>query len=122
MKANFKGIMVSNGLNIEERVDYGYDTCGRLVIRGINKDEKRSIYHDHKTIPFNKCDFITINREDAENILSMLNESICLLESGVRDDNDIEVFGDRAISYERLIDALGGTIWETEEKKDEEEK
>lgn len=53
-----------------------------------------------------KGELITINREDAENILSMLDEAIEKL-NGCRDlDDAIKVFGDRSISYERLIDKL----------------
>lgn len=53
-----------------------------------------------------KGELITINREDAENILSMLDEAIERL-NGCRElDDAINVFGDRAISYERLIDKL----------------
>ncbi|MCM1531881.1 MAG: hypothetical protein NC114_06375 [Ruminococcus flavefaciens] len=55
-------------------------------------------------------DFIVLNRDDAENILDMLNSAIIRLESGNRQDNDIEVFGDKAISYERLIDELDHTV------------
>jgi hypothetical protein len=51
-------------------------------------------------------ELITIDREDAENILSMLDEAIERL-NGCRElDDAIIVFGDRSISYERLIDKL----------------
>lgn len=50
---------------------------------------------------------ITLSIEDANNIISMLNESIEKLSSGKRNDDDVEVFGvERSLSYERLIDAL----------------
>lgn len=53
-----------------------------------------------------KGELITLNREDAENVLSMLDEAIERL-NGCRElDDAINVFGDRAISYERLIDIL----------------
>ena len=51
----------------------------------------------HKTV---------LSEYDARNILHMLDDAISILESDTRDDNDIEVFGDDAISYERLIDLL----------------
>lgn len=61
-------------------------------------------------IAFNNSDIISMNRKDAENILDMLNEAIDRL--GRRTENDDnDVFGDRAISYERLIDALEGLIY-----------
>ena len=50
---------------------------------------------------------IRLSIEDANNILSMLNESIEKSSSGTRSDDDVEVFGvKRSLSYERLIDAL----------------
>lgn len=50
---------------------------------------------------------ITLTLEDANNILSMLNEAIEKLSSGTRSDDDVEVFGvERSLSYERLIDAI----------------
>lgn len=49
---------------------------------------------------------IVLSEYDARNILHMLNDAISRLESGTRDDNDIEVFGEDAISYERLIDLI----------------
>lgn len=54
--------------------------------------------------------FVVLYRADAENIVQMLNSAIQRLESGERIDNDIEVFGDLAISYERLIDELDHTV------------
>lgn len=53
-----------------------------------------------------KGELITIDRVDAENILSMLDEAIKRLNGELDTDADIKVFGDRAISYERLIDKL----------------
>ena len=50
---------------------------------------------------------ITVSLEDANNILSMINEAIEKLSSGKRHDDDVEVFGvERSLSYERLIDAI----------------
>lgn len=66
-------------------------------------------------------DFILLSRDDASEILSMLNEAICRLESGTRSDNDVEVFGDRAIAYERLIDELDHTVLPVDAKAEEHE-
>ena len=49
---------------------------------------------------------ITLTKEDAKNILWMLDEAIRRLHGCLETDADIEVFGDKAISYERLIDKL----------------
>lgn len=53
-----------------------------------------------------KGELITIAREDAENILWMLDEAIRRLHGCIETDADIKVFGDKSISYERLIDKL----------------
>ena len=94
-------------------MEMGIDTKGRLITRAKNPSFP-SMYKDHSVVPFKDCDFICMDREDAENILEMLNSAIIRLESGTRQDNDMEVFGPKAISYERLIDALGCTIWKKE--------
>lgn len=60
---------------------------------------------------FENCPFITIPKKDAQNIIDMLNYAIIKLESGERRDNDREVFGDKAISYERLIDRVNSLIY-----------
>lgn len=87
----------------------GYDCKGRMVCRSVKPVVKSIIEGGFS--PFADCDFISLNREDAENILWMLNYAISKLESGNRTDNDVEVFGDKAISYERLIDALDYTVY-----------
>lgn len=61
---------------------------------------------------YSNCDFVTLAKEDAQNIIDMLNEAILKLESGTRTDNDLEVFGNKAISYERLIDRVDGLIYD----------
>ena len=54
-----------------------------------------------------KGELITITREDAENILWMLDEAIRRLHGCLETDACIAVFGnERSISYERLIDKL----------------
>lgn len=91
------------------------DMRGKLIIRMnesiFDDDTAEEITGELKS--FDGSDFVVINKEDANNIISMLNEAIAKLESGNRPDNDNEVFGDRAISYERLIDALDGRIYGT---------
>lgn len=103
-----------NGVQIEGSM--GRDSHGRLIFR--SKDES-DIAKDMK--PFGDVEFVTVNRVDAENILAMLNEAILRLESGEREDNDIEVFGDKAISYERLIDYLDGLYYDHKDNSLEEE-
>ena len=90
---NYKGQKIEGSM--------GYDSHGRMIFRSSNEI-------DNKIKPFDDIGFITIDKTDAENILSMLNDAIIRLESGKRQDNDVEVFGDRAISYERLCDYLDG--------------
>lgn len=91
------------------------DMRGNLIIRMnesiFDNDAAEEITGKLKS--FDSTDFVVINKVDANNIISMLNEAISKLESGNRPDNDVEVFGDRAISYERLIDALDGLIYLT---------
>ena len=91
------------------------DMRGKLIIKMndsiFDDDAAEEITGELKS--FDGTDFVVINKTDANNIISMLNEAISKLESGNRPDNDIEVFGDRAISYERLIDALDGRIYGT---------
>lgn len=82
--------------------DIGLDNNLRLVMRsaadlgtvtGFEKD-------------FKDTSFITINKEDAQNLYDMLCDAIERLKSGTREDDYREVFGNRAISFERLADYL----------------
>lgn len=114
MKQTFKEFYTNPNLYCtpDHPVDYGFDTRGRIVMRTLSS-HRPSMAEDSSQKFFEDCDFIALDRQDAENILDMLNEAITKLESGTRQDNDVEVFGKKAISYERLIDALNRTIWDT---------
>ena len=70
--------------------------------------------------------YICISYDDAMNIVDMLNEAIEKL--GPKDESfgdDIAVFGEKAISYERLVDRLNGLcypVWKyNKENKEEKE-
>lgn len=70
--------------------------------------------------------YICISYDDAMNIADMLNEAIEKL--GPKDESfgdDIAVFGEKAISYERLVDRLNGLcypVWKyNKENKEEKE-
>ena len=70
--------------------------------------------------------YICLSYDDAQNIADMLNEAIEKL--GPKDESfgdDIAVFGEKAISYERLVDRLNGLcypVWKyNKEKKEENE-
>lgn len=62
---------------------------------------------------YQDCSFITLDKDDAINIVHMLNEAIIKLDPSpeIQGDDDIRVFGDKAISYERLIDRCDGLIY-----------
>lgn len=42
----------------------------------------------------------------------MIEEAIEFKKSGTRVDDDVEVFGERAISYERLLDYMDLVVYE----------
>lgn len=70
--------------------------------------------------------YICISYEDAQNIVDMLNDAINrLCPEHITDRDDISVFGEKAISYERLVDRLNGLcypVWKyNKEKKEEKE-
>lgn len=70
--------------------------------------------------------YICISYDDAQNIVDMLNEAINrLCPEHITDRDDISVFGEKAISYERLVDRLDGLcypVWKyNKEKKEEKE-
>lgn len=96
---------------LKTKVDISFGHHGELIIITDPKAYKSlGIKPPEKS--YQNSEFITLHKSDAENILSMLNQAIANLESGTRSDNDVEVFGERAISYERLIDRLDGSIIE----------
>ena len=56
--------------------------------------------------------YVCLSYEDASNIVDMLNEAIeRLSKDTAHEDDDRAVFGDNAISYERLIDRLDGLCY-----------
>ena len=70
--------------------------------------------------------YICISYGDAQNIVDMLNDTINrLCPEHITDRDDISVFGEKAISYERLVDRLDGLcypVWKyNKEKKEEKE-
>ena len=54
---------------------------------------------------FAGCPYIMLKKDVAQGVLDCLNSAIAKLST---DGDDIEAFGDNAIHYERLIDALDG--------------
>lgn len=119
MKQPSKKVLIDQLIDSTENMEVGIDTHGRIVSRCKDRTFP-GVYVDHEMHPFEGCNFIALDKEDAQNILDMLNEAITRLESGTRSDNDVEVFGDKAISYERLIDALDLTIWNSSKKEEDE--
>lgn len=70
--------------------------------------------------------YICISYDDALNIADMLNEAIeKLCPKDIITGDDIAVFGEKAISYERLVDRLNGLCYPVlkynKEKKEEKE-
>ena len=59
------------------------------------------------------CQYVCLTYEDAANIVDMLNQVINKLDTNpeVGAWDDIRVFGDKAISYERLVDRLDGLCY-----------
>ena len=88
---------------------------GELMIickpKSVNKLKKESIEKAYTNQ--NPDSYICLERKDAENIISMLNEAIDVINKGkdCGTNDDMEAFGDRAISYERLIDRLDGLLY-----------
>ena len=83
-------------------------------------------YDAYRTARYIHDKYICISYDDAQNIADMLNEAIEKL--GPKDESfgdDIAVFGEKAISYERLVDRLNGLcypVWEyNKENKEEKE-
>lgn len=97
---------ILKAIDNSDKFDIAFDNRYRLVARSKDPIEL-PINGLFNTEPFQHIDYITINKTDVDNIISMLNEAIDKLKSGTRKDDDVEVFGDRAISYERLFDYMG---------------
>ena len=91
-----------NGVNFKETVD----SHGRVILYsepqmvnefGITVNGNNGAYKD--------CPFVTLDKEDASAVVDICNSF--LPESG----DDVEAFGDKAISYERLIDRVDGLYY-----------
>lgn len=52
--------------------------------------------------------YVMISKDTARGVIDCCNLAIRKLRSGTREDDDVEVFGDLALHYERLIDAVDG--------------
>lgn len=68
--------------------------------------EQEQVPEDFIDEAYKDCDFVTISKDDAKNICSMIKDT--LTKEG---KSDIEVFGDKAISFERLYDRIDGLIY-----------
>ena len=100
----FNEILTSMSEN--DKFEVAFDTQHRLVAR--TKDPVEiPIPSLFNTTPFQNTSFIAVDKPDIDNIIEMLNDSIDFRKSGTREDEDVEVFGERAISYERLFDYMG---------------
>lgn len=102
-----------NHIDLETAVDVmtrnGFEYCldqkGHMVLRSI-----ASVYDynpSYKMSPFHGTQFILLDIADANNIRDMLDEAIIANNS---EADDYNAFGDKAISYERLYDALNGMM------------
>ena len=85
--------------------------CNKNIVMRIDHSVSNSILKDFDTSKaFADCDFITLDKKDAEAIMRWLDE-YC---SSKFEGDDIKAFGDMAISYERLHDALEGVLYPEE--------
>lgn len=98
------GVNSHGRLYLVDRSRIGYKFIGKFA----DKNHLSPVVRE-KIANAGSC-YVVLNREDAVAIVDMLNDAIRRLESGTRSDNDVEVFGDKAISYERLIDEVDHTL------------
>lgn len=77
---------------------FTFDSHGRKITWGEPNDSKA------KGKAFEGCPFVTLMKEDAQNILSILSEVVDTRK--IIDNND-----PRCISFERLVDYVGGTVY-----------
>ena len=66
--------------------------------------------------------YVMISKDIAQGVIDCCNLAIEKLKSGTREDDDVEVFGDLALHYERLIDAVDGlsyVYWHANRRKKE---
>ena len=91
---------------IEEKCidgEMSIDCHGRFVFRSVKPIKDRQM-----KVPFENIEFITIDKKDAQNLYDMLTWAMEQIKPGNQEYKDIDIFGDRAISYERLYDYLHG--------------
>ena len=81
----------------------GIDNYGRFIFRS-----KDTINDRELKVPFDDIGFITIDKQDAQNLYDMLTWAMGQIKPAEMQYKDTDVFGDRAISYERLYDYLHG--------------
>lgn len=94
-----------------DKLDITFDTKHRLVIRS-KEPVDYPVPQLFNLNPFQNVDFISIDKVDADNLIDMIEEAIEFKKSGTRVDDDVEVFGERAISYERLLDYMDLIVYE----------
>lgn len=96
-----------------------YSHDGRLILVSKQRSAEYLIKNGLKGHDaYKDVDFIMLSKSDAQNIVDMLNEAILKLEDENHKD-DIGVFGDKAISYERLIDRLDGLLYKVDKQERE---
>lgn len=96
-----------------------YSHDGRLILVSEPRSTEYLIKNGLKgNDAYKDADFIILSKSDAQNIVDMLNEAILKLEDENHKD-DIGVFGDKAISYERLIDRLDGLLYKVDKQERE---
>lgn len=79
----------------------GIDNHGRFIFRSVESIQDREL-----KIPFEDMSFITIDRQDAQNLYDMLTWAMEQIKPSDKEYKDIDIYGVRAISYERLYDYL----------------
>lgn len=116
MKSFFKMSFENGRYTLSSDFYATLDLQGRVVMRSDGPFDPKPFGIEEKG--FNNVDFITINKEDAQNLYDMLCEAIDRLKSGTREDDDNEVFGEKAISFEKLADYLGLVTYDINEVKE----
>lgn len=79
----------------------GIDCHGRFIFRSTEPIKDREL-----KVPFENMSFITIDRQDAQNLYDMLTWAMEQIKPCDKEYKDIDIYGARAISYERLYDYL----------------
>lgn len=104
---------------IEEKYldgEISIDCHGRFVFRSANPIKDR-----YMKTPFENIGFITIDKTDAQNLYDMLTWAMEQIKPGNQEYKDIDVFGNRAISYERLYDYLHGEDYHIKKENEKNE-